>query len=58
LNAFEKGRTSGKDILKRLEILLNFPAVSLDLLFMNSGHLVYEKWDNAVKKLMEKSKSL
>lgn len=57
LNAFEKGRTSGKDILKRLEILLNFPAVSLDLLFVNSGHLVYEKWNNAVEQLKEKSKS-
>jgi HipA-like protein len=58
LNAFEKGRTSGKDILKRLEILLNFPAVSLDLLLINSGHLVYEKWNNAVEKLKEKSKSM
>ncbi len=58
LNAFEKGRTSGKDILKRLEILLNFPAVSLDLLLVNSGHLIYEKWNNAVEKLKEKSKSL
>lgn len=58
LNAFEKGRTSGKDILKRLEILLNFPAVSLDLLLMNSGYLVYEKWNNAVEKLKEKSKLL
>lgn len=57
LNAFEKGRTSGKDILKRLEILLNFPAVSLDLLFVNSGYLVYEKWNNAVEKLKERSKS-
>ncbi len=57
LNAFEKSRTSGKDILKRLEILLNFPAVSLDLLFVNSGHLVYEKWINALEKLKERAKS-
>ncbi len=56
LNAFEKGRSSGKDILKRLEILLNFPLVSLDLLFVNSGHLVYEKWINVIEKVKERIK--
>ena len=58
LNAFERGRTSGKDILKRLEILLKFPAVSLDLLFVNQGYLVYKKWSNATEKLTEMAKNL
>lgn len=44
LNAFERGRVSGKDILKRLEIILNFPEVALNLLKLNSGYLAYEKW--------------
>ncbi len=56
LNAFERGRTTGKDILKRLEILLNFPAVALDLLFVNSGHLIFEKWAYAKEKLNERAK--
>ena len=56
INAFENGRTSGKDILKKFEILLNFPEVALDLLFLNSGCLVYEKWKIASQKLKEKSK--
>jgi HipA-like protein len=51
LNALERGRTSGKDMLKRLEILLNFPAVALDLLRSNSGYLHYDKWIAAVKYL-------
>jgi HipA-like protein len=51
LNALERGRTSGKDILKRLEILLNFPDVTLDLLILNSGYLIYDKWIDAVKQL-------
>ncbi len=57
LNALERGRTSGKDILKRLEILLNFPEVSLDLLFVNSGHLAYKKRINAREKLQEIAKN-
>ncbi|MES2199252.1 MAG: HipA N-terminal domain-containing protein [Chlamydiota bacterium] len=58
LNALERGRTSGKDILKRLEILLKFPIVALDLLFINSGHLAYEKQITAtekIKKMIETS---
>ena len=49
LNALERGRTSGKDILKRLEILLYYPAVALDLLLLNSGYLNYDKWMFAMK---------
>lgn len=56
LNALERGRTSGKDILKRLEILLNFPAVALDFLIINGGHLIYDKWIAAVEYLKEKGK--
>ena len=51
LNALERGRTSGKDILKRLEILLNFPIVALDLLSINSGHLTYEKQVTAIEEI-------
>jgi hypothetical protein len=50
LNALEKNRTSGKDILKRLEILLNFHAVALDFLLLNGGDLIHEKWAYAVGK--------
>ena len=53
LNALENGRTSGKDILKRIEILLNFPAVAIDLLLMNSGYLSHEKWMQAAEKLKD-----
>lgn len=51
LNAFEKGRRKGVEILKRLEILLHFPAVALYFLSINSGYLPYEKWLDASEKL-------
>lgn len=51
LNAFERGRSSGKDLVKRLDVLLHFPAVALDLLLINGGHLMHEKWVHAVKTL-------
>jgi HipA-like protein len=54
LNALEKGRTSGKDVLKRLEILLNFPDVALQLLIINSGNLTYDKWIKAINYLKQK----
>ncbi len=57
LNALERGRTSGKDILKRLETLMNFPAVALDLLIINGGHLIYDKWIAAMEHLKERGKS-
>lgn len=43
LNALERNRILGSEILKRLEIILNFPKVALDFLFINGGHVVYEK---------------
>jgi len=48
LNAFERGRKKGAEILKRLEILL---------LLVNSGYLAHEKWLDAnenLKKLAQK----
>jgi HipA-like protein len=56
LNALERNRTSGKDILKRLEILLNFPAVALDFLLINGGHLIYNKWIYATNKVKDMAK--
>ncbi|MFW9878531.1 MAG: HipA N-terminal domain-containing protein [Candidatus Thorarchaeota archaeon] len=56
LNAFEKGRRRGVEILKRLEILLHFPAVALYFLSINSGYLPYEKWLDASEKLKKLAK--
>ncbi|MBA3604070.1 MAG: HipA N-terminal domain-containing protein [Parachlamydiaceae bacterium] len=47
LNALERNRILGSEILKRLEIILNFPNVALDFLLINGGHLIYEKWIKA-----------
>jgi HipA-like protein len=55
LNAFERGRSSGKEISKRLEIILHFPAVALDFLLFNGGFLMYEKWENATNFLRLKT---
>ena len=57
LNTLEKNRTSGKDILKRLEILLNFPAVALDFLLLNGGYLIYDKWAYAVDQVTKLAKN-
>ena len=53
LNALERNRILGNEILKRLEIILNFPNVALDFLLVNGGHLIYEKWITANNKLKE-----
>lgn len=56
LNALERNRILGSEISKRLEIILSFPNVALDLLHINGGHLTYEKWTQAttiLKKLNE-----
>lgn len=42
-------------ILKRLEILINFPAVALDFLLLNSGCLVHGKWIAATEQLKKRS---
>lgn len=51
LNALERNRILGSEMLKRFEIILNFPNVALDFLFINGGYLISEKWNNAVNKL-------
>lgn len=51
LNAFERGRITGSEIVKRLEILLYFPNVTLYFLLVNSGNLIHEKWVAASEKL-------
>jgi len=56
LNALERNRILGSEILKRLEIILNFPNVALDFLLVNGGHLIYEKWIKATNKLKEQQK--
>ncbi len=58
LNALERNRILGSEILKRLEIVLNFPNVALDLLLINGGHLIYEKWITAHNKLKAIEQSL
>ncbi len=51
LNALERNRILGSEIMKRLEIILNFPAVALYFLFVNGGHLIDEKWNKANNQL-------
>lgn len=51
LNALERGRSSGKDLLKRLELIVKFPDVALYLLEVNGGYLVSDKYEY-VKKLL------
>ena len=51
LNAIERGRIRGSEILKRLEILMHFPSVTLYFLLVNSGYLIHEKWVAASEKL-------
>lgn len=53
LNSFERNRILGNEIIKRLEIILNFPAVALDFLLINGGSLVHEKWSKATNILLE-----
>lgn len=56
LNALERNRILGSEILKRLEIILKFPDVALDFLLVNGGHLIHEKWIKATNKLKEQQK--
>lgn len=51
INALERKRILGNEILKRLEIILNFPNVALDFLLINGGYLMYEKWIKATNVL-------
>ncbi|MBI5345800.1 MAG: HipA N-terminal domain-containing protein [Chlamydiae bacterium] len=56
LNALERNRSSGKDLLKRLELIIKFPDVALYLLIMNGGFISFDKWQNA-KDVLERLKS-
>ena len=51
LHAVECNRSPGPEVLRRLEVILNFPAVALDYLFVNQGHLMHEKWVHATQAL-------
>ena len=56
LNALERKRSSGKDLLKRLEILVRFPSVALYFLIINGGILSFNKWQNAAT-VLKKAKN-
>lgn len=59
LNALERNRASGSEILKRLEIILHFPNTALYLLRVNGGVLSHEKWKKAFNYLTdERNKKL
>lgn len=58
LNAFERNRSSGKDILKRLEIIINYPDVASDFLLRNGGNLIHAKLAYALIKLRGERKKL
>lgn len=49
INALERGRIGGSEILKRMEILLNYPEVAVDLLKINGGALIHSKWVKALE---------
>ena len=51
LHSVEHDRNPGPEILRRLDIILNFPAVALDYLLVNQGHLMHEKWVHATRVL-------
>jgi len=51
LTTLERNSSSGKDVLKRLEILLHFPKVAIHLLLINGGRLMYDKWLYALHQL-------
>jgi HipA-like protein len=51
INALERNRIYGTEILKRLDMILNFPDVALHFLTINGGYLIYEKWIKAIRKL-------
>lgn len=57
LNALERKRSSGKDLLKRLEIIVHFPEVALYLLLLNGGTLQDRKKQHALSYLIELARS-
>ncbi len=51
LNALERNRTSGKELLKRLELAIQFPSVAMYYLLINGGSVVGRKVEQATKTL-------
>ncbi len=47
LNALERKRSSGKDLIKKLELIIKFPQVALYLLILNGGILSFKKYQKA-----------
>lgn len=56
LNALERKRKTGKEILKRLEIIVRFPDVAIYYLTLNGGVLSNEKWQAAESHLKKMRK--
>jgi len=54
LNAIEKNLATGKDLFKRLEIIVKFPTVALYFLQVNGGYLMHDKL-NAASKVLRKA---
>ncbi|KPK32254.1 MAG: hypothetical protein AMS24_04615 [Chlamydiae bacterium SM23_39] len=53
INALEKKRYSGKDLLKRFEIIVKFPQVAIYFIKLNGGILPFDKKKNALKILLK-----
>lgn len=51
LNALESKKSSGKDLLKRLELILKFPDIALYFITINGGILSPDKLNQAIQKL-------
>ncbi|MBS0616098.1 MAG: HipA N-terminal domain-containing protein [Verrucomicrobia bacterium] len=49
LNALERKRSSGKDLLKRLEIIVRFPSIAIFFISINGGILPSEKREAALE---------
>lgn len=58
LNALERNRIVGNEIIKRLEILLKHPKVALELLRLNGGYLIEQRWGYAIRQLVERCKAM
>lgn len=58
LNALERNRVSGKDLLKRLELILKFPEVALYLLTINGGILTHDKLAKATQLMKQRKNQL
>lgn len=57
LNALERNRSSGKDLLKKLEIIIRFPIVALCFLLTNGGVLLCEKREYAMQEILKQIKA-